>query len=583
MADTKLDLQINVKGAGKSSSQIEKVKGSLGKLSKVSRKAKVALVSIAVAGGALITKLGGLAGEFEQTQVAFTTMLGSGERAQVLLDDIAQFAASTPFELPGIQGAAKSLLGFGTNAEEIIPTLRMLGDVGAGLNIPLGELSEIYGKARTSGVLFAEDVNQLTGRGIPIIKELAKQFGIAESEVKGLVSSGAVGFENLEEAFISMTEEGGQFSGLMEAQSQTLLGQWSNLKDSLTQLGIAIGTSLLPVLKPLVSGIGAMANNIKLFAQENPQVAKLVGILLLATTAIAALLVPIASLGVILPGIAAGWALVSASMLPITAVIAAIVAAVVAIKWAWENNFLGIQEKTKIFVNIALFYFELLKQSVTVIFNDLKDFIQLIMQSEFIEYIQTSLGILSEIWSARWEGIKFVFTSVWGAIKNTVSTVWNIIQDVVIGGMALLNGDWSTAWEAVKSIIDTVWSAIVESIQGYVDTILGIIDVFVGAIKTAIDWLKKLIKKGEDAPSGLGSSVSGARAIGGGVMPGNSFLVGERGPEIFTPSGTGSITPTHKMGGSITVNITGTFLSDDAAEKMAEMTIKQLKQSNAIG
>ena len=92
------------------------------------------------------------------------------------MKELSDFAASTPFEFPEIANAGKSLLAFGFEASKITGTLTTLGDIASSLNIPLGELSEIYGKIKTSGRVFSEDINQLTGRGIPIISELAKQF-----------------------------------------------------------------------------------------------------------------------------------------------------------------------------------------------------------------------------------------------------------------------------------------------------------------------------------------------------------------------------------------------------------------------
>ena len=79
---------------------------------------------------------------------------------------------------------------------------------------PVNEIAELYGKARVQGRLFAEDINQLTGRGIPIIQELAKQFGVSDSEVKKLVESGKVGFPNIERSFMDMTSQGGKFRRL---------------------------------------------------------------------------------------------------------------------------------------------------------------------------------------------------------------------------------------------------------------------------------------------------------------------------------------------------------------------------------
>lgn len=173
-----------------------------------------------------------LAAEFEQTSVAITTMVGDATNAKTLLSDLSAFASTTPFEFPELASAGKKLLAFGTSAGGIVPELRMLGDIAAGVGAPIGELAELYGKARVQGRLMAEDVNQFTGRGIPLIQELARQFGVSTSEVRGLVETGRVGFPNLERAFRSLTEQGGKFAGMTEAQSKTLSGLWSTLKDN---------------------------------------------------------------------------------------------------------------------------------------------------------------------------------------------------------------------------------------------------------------------------------------------------------------------------------------------------------------
>lgn len=225
-----------------------------------SQKAFDSIKKAAVVGGAAVAGALGLgavsaikqAAAFEQSQIAFETMLGSADKAKTLLSDITKFAAATPFELPEIEASAKSMLAFGFSAEEIIPKLRGVGDIAAGVGVPIQDLAVIYGKARTAGTLYAEDVNQLTERGIPIIKELAKQFGVAESEIKGLVSEGKVGFPNLEQAFADLSGEGGTFFNLMEKQSQSFSGQMSNLKDGIGQLMRGIGMELLPVAKRMV-------------------------------------------------------------------------------------------------------------------------------------------------------------------------------------------------------------------------------------------------------------------------------------------------------------------------------------------
>ncbi|MES2789958.1 MAG: tape measure protein [Planctomycetota bacterium] len=186
-----------------------------------------------------------LAANAEKTEIAFTTMLKSAEKAKTLLGQLNSFAAATPFDQPGIVDAGRKLLAFGIDAKAIIPTLTALGDVAAGVDQPIGELAELFGKAKTQGTLMSEDINQLTGRGIPIIAALAKQFGVAESAIKDMASKGKINFSHLQKAFVTMTGKGGQFSGLMAAQSQSAGGLWSSLADNLGITFKEIGTSLI--------------------------------------------------------------------------------------------------------------------------------------------------------------------------------------------------------------------------------------------------------------------------------------------------------------------------------------------------
>lgn len=174
--------------------------------------------------------------DFEQTAVAFETLLGSGEQAQAMMWQLSKFAKDTPFEFPEIANAWKQLLAFGISAQEIQPTLTRLWDVASGMNIPLWQLAEIYGKARVQGRLFGDDINQIQGRGIPLVQELAKQFWVAESEIRKMTEDWKVGFANLEQAFKSLTSEGGQFHGMMIKQSKTLAGLWSTVSDAIGEL-----------------------------------------------------------------------------------------------------------------------------------------------------------------------------------------------------------------------------------------------------------------------------------------------------------------------------------------------------------
>lgn len=230
--------------------------------------AGVAGLGALVAGATWATKL---AADAEQMQVSFEVMLGSADKAKSMMSEIQGFAASTPFESGEIAAAAKSLLAFGVAQGQVIPSMRMLGDLSAGLNIPIGELSELYGKAKVQGRLFMEDINQLTGRGIPIITQLAKNFGVAESEIRGMVEKGQVGFPQLQSALNELTKEGSQFGGMMQKQSQTFWGQLSTLWDNIKIAVGGVGKSFIGILTEMLRHINAALESWNQFWGNSPK------------------------------------------------------------------------------------------------------------------------------------------------------------------------------------------------------------------------------------------------------------------------------------------------------------------------
>ena len=200
-------------------------------------------------------------GEFQQLEVAFTTMLGSAEKANDLMRQLTKTAASTPFDLQGVANGAKQLLAYGVAAEDVNDTLVHLGDIAAGLSLPLGDLVYLYGTTLTQGRMFTQDLRQFMGRGIPIAEELAKQFGVTKDKVQELVSTGKVGAEEFKNAIMSMSSEGGKFAGLMEAQSKTITGQISNIEDGIDVMFNEIGQKSEGVINTALGGISWLVEN----------------------------------------------------------------------------------------------------------------------------------------------------------------------------------------------------------------------------------------------------------------------------------------------------------------------------------
>lgn len=190
----------------------------------------------------IISTLGTVRGEFQQFEIAFETMLGSGQKAKGMISDLANLAATTPFDMKGVVNGAKQLLAYGFAANEITDTMRRLGDVSAGLELNLQDLTWLYGTTMVQGRLFTRDLMQFTGRGIPLTEELAKQFGVTKDKVSELVTAGKVGFPEVKKAIENLTNEGGKFGGLMEKQSHSITGQVSNIKDTIEMAINDLGT-----------------------------------------------------------------------------------------------------------------------------------------------------------------------------------------------------------------------------------------------------------------------------------------------------------------------------------------------------
>jgi tape measure domain-containing protein len=194
--------------------------------------------AVAFAGGLVAAAVAGIKynSTIQQTTIAMGTMLHSTSKAKALIADVAKLAAKTPFEFPELADATKRLVAYGFAQKVVVGSLTRLGDIASALGIPLTELADLYGKAKVQGRLYAEDVMQFAGRGVPIFQALGKVMGVAASKVRDLVEDGKVGFPELEKAIKSLTGQGSMFGGMMDKQSKSFAGLWSTVKDNATQI-----------------------------------------------------------------------------------------------------------------------------------------------------------------------------------------------------------------------------------------------------------------------------------------------------------------------------------------------------------
>jgi tape measure domain protein len=199
--------------------------------------------------------------QFQQLEIAFGTMLKSKEKANALMAQMTDLAAKTPFGLQEVSEGAKRLLAFQVPAEEVTETLRRMGDVAAGLGVPMGQLIHVYGQVKAQGKLMTNDLYQFMNAGIPIIAELSKVVGKSETEIKDMVSAGKIGFAEVQAVIKGMTDEGGLFYNLMAEQSKTLSGQLSNLEDNFANVLNEIGKATEGIASGAISSVSFLVEN----------------------------------------------------------------------------------------------------------------------------------------------------------------------------------------------------------------------------------------------------------------------------------------------------------------------------------
>lgn len=232
-----------------------------------------------------------LAADLEQTTIAFETMTGSASVADKTIKDIYAFAAHTPFQVPELLSAGKQLLAFGADAGQLVPTMRMLGDVSAGLNIPIGELTYLFGRMQQAGRVSSYELRLFSLRGIPIYQELQKQLHVTFNELQKMVEKGQIGFPQINKAFIDMTSAGGKFYNLTEKQSESLTGLFSTMKDNIGMALMELGKEVIEALdlKTVVKNVTWAAQQIEGWLKSlTPESKRLLGIGLMIAAGIMA-------------------------------------------------------------------------------------------------------------------------------------------------------------------------------------------------------------------------------------------------------------------------------------------------------
>jgi len=219
-------------------------------------------LSVSAAKG-FVSELIHVRGEFQQIENAIETITGSQDKMNSLMTEWKDLTLRSPFRLSEIAQSGKQLLAYGVEVEKVTDDIEMLGNIASGVSAPINDIAYLYGTLKTQGRAYQQDINQFTGRGIPIIKELAKQFGVAESEVRAMTEAGKIGFPEVEKALRAMTSEGGQFFNLIGKQATTLTGAVNRLKHEFELMFNEIGTDTEGLLSGGINVVTHLVENYK--------------------------------------------------------------------------------------------------------------------------------------------------------------------------------------------------------------------------------------------------------------------------------------------------------------------------------
>lgn len=218
---------------------------------------------VAVAAGGLAATMGTIgvkaAASMQQSQIAFSTLLGSSTKAKKFLGDLSTFAAKTPFTMPGLVDASRQLVGAGQSAQSVIPTLTAFGDTAGALGLSQEQFNRVMlatTQALGKGKFQAEELLQITEAGIPAWRLLSRALGRPVAELQELSKEGKlVATQVLPRLEAQMRKD---YGGAMAKQSQTLAGQWSTLTDT---INMGLGQAIMP-LTPLLGQAATAATNL---------------------------------------------------------------------------------------------------------------------------------------------------------------------------------------------------------------------------------------------------------------------------------------------------------------------------------
>ena len=252
------------KGLSDLAAKVSQAAGRFGKLG------KAAALAAAAAGAAALLKFSfGQAGELERQTKSLRVLTGSLETAKGIIGELQAFGAVTPFTSTELIETAKRMKAFGFETNQVVDITKRLADVAGATGADLGGIATAFGQIQAKGRLQGEELLQLQERGVALQDELRKMYGLTGEEFSKALQKGQISAKAAEVALIRLTEKGGKYANGAIAQSDTLFGKLSTLQDALQRFGQNIGKVLSPIFKGIIEFLTTITNQINNLFRES--------------------------------------------------------------------------------------------------------------------------------------------------------------------------------------------------------------------------------------------------------------------------------------------------------------------------
>jgi tape measure domain-containing protein len=481
------------------------------------------MIGIAAAGIGVVGVGVKLAAEYQQAQITFEQFLGSAEKGNAFLDELQQFAAKTPFEFPELRTAASSLLSVGIEADKVIPIMTSLGNATSGMGTGaegVRRATVALQQMSASGRITAEDLNQLRDAGIPVFDLLTAATGKTQEQVAELARTGGLGRTEMEQLFKALETGKGleRFNGLMEKQSQTLIGLFATLKDTIGQQLVTIAdplvrglTSAMPKLsKQLGATMGAigpifadvLGSIVTVIGELLPVITpvivvlgKLFGEVLKALVPLIQALVPVITdliqeFSPLLPIIVGIVKVLVAGLIPALQVMAPILPEIVA-GFAAFKVIRGVQSMfTGLLGTIPKLIAGLLGTATA---EGAVGTAATTMLGPWA-LIAAAVVFLAILIFKNWDHIKKVLVAIWNFIKKTAIVIWNAIKSYFVGLWNSLRASAIQVWNAIKGAVIAVWNALKSAARTIWNALKAAVMAPINALRTGLKTAWNLIK-----------------------------------------------------------------------------------------